>query len=53
MLVKDIIEKLEELSPLNYACDWDNVGLILGSKNSEVKKILIVSNLDILDLPTT
>ena len=45
MLVKDIIEKLEELSPLNYACDWDNVGLILGSKNSEVKKILIALDL--------
>lgn len=41
MLVKEIMEVLEELSPTRYACDWDNVGLILGSEEKEVRKVLV------------
>lgn len=45
MKAKDIINKLEKLSPKEYACDWDNVGLIVGSEDKEVKKIMVVVDL--------
>ena len=40
MKCKEIIECLEKLSPKKYACDWDNVGLLVGRKEKNVKKIL-------------
>lgn len=45
MQAKDIIIKLEELSPKHYACDWDNVGLMLGSEEKDVKKVMVVVDL--------
>lgn len=47
MKCKEIMDKLEELSPVSYACSWDNVGLLLGDKEKEVKKILVT--LDVTD----
>ncbi|MBT8394161.1 MAG: Nif3-like dinuclear metal center hexameric protein [Bacteroidia bacterium] len=41
MIVQDIINHLEELAPLAYAEDFDNVGLLVGDKNSKVKGILV------------
>lgn len=41
MKCKDIVAHLEKLSPKQYACDWDNVGLLVGRKEKEVKKIMI------------
>ena len=41
MIVQDVINHLEELAPLNYAEDFDNVGLLVGSKNIEVTGILV------------
>ncbi|MDO5695700.1 MAG: Nif3-like dinuclear metal center hexameric protein [Eubacteriales bacterium] len=41
MTVNDVIAVLEELSPPEYACDWDNVGLIIGDRAKEVHKILV------------
>lgn len=41
MKCKDIIEILEELSPTRFASDWDNIGLMVGDKDMDVKKILI------------
>lgn len=41
MLCKDIIYKIEETYPGYYAMDWDNVGLIAGRNNKEVKRIYI------------
>ncbi len=32
---------LEKLSPVEYACDWDNVGLLVGRRQKEVKKIMV------------
>lgn len=40
ILCKDIIEKLEMLAPCHYAEDWDNVGLLAGSKTKKVTKIM-------------
>lgn len=36
-----IIEKLQELAPRQYAMDWDNVGLLAGRADKEVKKIFV------------
>ena len=38
MKIKDIIRILEEQSPLKYAEDWDNVGLLVGDREKTVKK---------------
>ena len=41
MIVQDVINHLEKLAPLSYAEDFDNVGLLVGNKNNEVKGILV------------
>ena len=41
MIVQDVINHLEELAPLAYAEDFDNVGLLVGNKNKEVTGILV------------
>ena len=41
MIVNDIMTCLEELAPLSYAEDFDNVGLLVGNKNNEVTGILV------------
>ncbi|MEH6537896.1 MAG: Nif3-like dinuclear metal center hexameric protein [Psychroserpens sp.] len=41
MIVKDVISLLEALAPLAYAEDFDNVGLLVGDKNSKVSGILV------------
>ena len=37
----EVMERLEELSPKMYADDWDNVGLLVGRRDKEVRKIYI------------
>ncbi|WP_022819808.1 Nif3-like dinuclear metal center hexameric protein [Fusobacterium russii] len=39
MRAKDIIKVIEEKFPLVNAEDWDNVGLLVGDINKEIKKI--------------
>ncbi|MBP0904457.1 Nif3-like dinuclear metal center hexameric protein [Mariniflexile gromovii] len=41
MIVQDVINHLEELAPLAYAEDFDNVGLLVGDKNAKVTGILV------------
>ena len=41
MLVQDVINHLHELAPLNYAEDFDNVGLLVGDKNQTVTGVLV------------
>lgn len=41
MKLKRIISCLEELSPVSYAEDWDNVGLLLGDEEQEIQHIMI------------
>ncbi|MBR9846855.1 MAG: Nif3-like dinuclear metal center hexameric protein [Algicola sp.] len=41
MIVKDVITYLEELAPLNYAEDFDNVGLLVGDKQAKISGILV------------
>lgn len=42
MRCEEIIKLLERQSPREYACDWDNVGLLVGRRDKEIKKIMIV-----------
>lgn len=37
--VKDISDFIDSIAPYNTKCDWDNCGLLVGDKDSEVKKI--------------
>ncbi|PKQ43932.1 Nif3-like dinuclear metal center hexameric protein [Confluentibacter flavum] len=41
MIVQDVMNHLEALSPLAYAEDFDNVGLLVGHKNMPITGILV------------
>jgi len=41
MLIKEVIDYLEELFPRKLAYEWDNVGLQIGDPNNVVGKILL------------
>ena len=41
MKLQEIISVLEEMAPLGYAEDFDNVGLIVGNNNQHIKGILV------------
>jgi len=41
MIVKEVINHLEELAPLNYAEDFDNVGLLVGDEQAEISGVLV------------
>ena len=41
MRCDEIVGKLEELSPLSYAAQWDNVGLLIGRNEKEINRIYI------------
>lgn len=40
-LVKDIVENLTALAPLNTAEEWDNCGLLVGDGNAVVNTVLV------------
>ena len=41
MRANQVIAKLEELSPVSYASDWDNVGLLVGRRDKDVESVFI------------
>ena len=41
MKIKDISEQIEKIVPLKLAQDWDNVGLLIGDAQKNVKNILL------------
>lgn len=41
MIIQDVINHLEELAPLAYAEDFDNVGLLVGNKTTKITGILV------------
>lgn len=41
MRIQDVITILDELAPLNYAEDFDNVGLLVGDSQAELKGVLV------------
>ncbi len=41
MLVSDIVRYVDSIAPFDSADDWDNVGLLLGNLEKEVKRVLV------------
>ena len=41
MKCSEVMAKLEELSPRSFAESWDNVGLLVGSRDKEVDSVMI------------
>ena len=41
MLVKDVLEMLWEMAPERYRESWDNVGLLCGRGDREVRRVLV------------
>ena len=41
MKIKELAEVVEMIAPLQLAQDWDNVGLLVGDSNSEIKNIML------------
>lgn len=41
MKVNEITEQLQKIAPLEYAESWDNVGLLVGDGEQEVKKVMV------------
>lgn len=46
MKVKDIYNAINTYAPFNLAYAWDNVGLLVGDMNREVRKVLITLDTD-------
>ncbi|TGY43335.1 Nif3-like dinuclear metal center hexameric protein [Clostridium sartagoforme] len=49
--LKEIIDIMEDFAPLNLKEDFDNVGLMVGDKESEVKRVLLALDctLDVIE----
>ncbi|WP_397446090.1 Nif3-like dinuclear metal center hexameric protein [Polaribacter sp. R77954] len=41
MIIKDITNYIEEIAPLNYAENFDNVGLLVGNYDTKVSGVLV------------
>ena len=41
MTVQQILDYVNSLAPVHMKADWDNVGLLCGRRDQEVKKILV------------
>ena len=41
MILKEIISILEEMAPLAYAEDFDNVGLLIGNPETEIDGVIV------------
>lgn len=41
MNVGDLLDYINEIAPWGYAEEWDNVGLMVGHRGAEVKKVLL------------
>ncbi len=54
MKCREVIAKLEELSPPKYAADWDNVGLLVGRKEKEISRVYVAVDAteDVIDAAT-
>lgn len=46
MILGDVIERLQKAAPEDFAQDWDNVGLLVGDRKQEIKKIFIALDAD-------
>ena len=39
--VQDILNLIQTFAPLEMAEEWDNVGLLVGRRDKEVRKVLV------------
>jgi len=46
MKLQKIVDIMESIAPIDCACEWDNVGLMIGSIDSEVSKIAVSLDFD-------
>jgi len=46
LILKDLVEILNEISPFELQEAWDNSGLIIGDKNQEVQSIVLSLDID-------
>ncbi|QTJ48274.1 hypothetical protein FE330_04345 [Dolosigranulum pigrum] len=44
--VGDIISQIEQFAPSHLAEDWDPIGLIFGTKDQRVSKVMVALDLD-------
>ena len=51
VLVRDVATYIEKIAPISLACEWDNVGLIIGNYDRVVKRIVVCLDLtrEVLD----
>lgn len=45
MKVRDVTRELETIAPLQFAADWDNVGLLIGDGDASVRKLMLCIDL--------
>ena len=50
MKVYELLNKINEISPLDLACPWDNCGLLLGDKNADVSAVYVTLDADMYAL---
>lgn len=41
MRCSEVMERLEKLAPVSYACSWDNPGLLAGRREKEIHRIVV------------
>lgn len=46
MKLYEVMKVLEEIAPFSYALNWDNVGLLVGDKERDIRKIYIALDCD-------
>lgn len=44
--VGDVVKYMEDFAPVTLKEEWDNVGLMIGNKNREVSKVIVMLDLD-------
>ncbi|UCD75212.1 MAG: Nif3-like dinuclear metal center hexameric protein [Phycisphaerales bacterium] len=45
MNVREVVEAIEAIAPLDHACDWDNVGLLIGSHDWSGSPVMLTIDL--------
>jgi len=46
MKIKEILDKIQKIAPIELAMEWDNIGLIIGDENSIIQKALVCLDID-------
>lgn len=46
MECREILQKIEEIAPVSYACSWDNVGLLVGRRDKQVSRVTVALDAD-------